>query len=76
MAEAITLEEVLKLVSFCKNHNNEWCVYDVNGVVQGDVKNTVWGDVVGTVQGDVKGNVIGEVKGRVWGHVGGSRKMP
>ena len=52
MTKQITLEEVLKLVSFVYK-DNCWHVDDVYGDVQGDVKGNVVGNVYGYVEGDI-----------------------
>ena len=71
MSEPITMEEVLKLVSFDKGLDGQWRVKDVCGGVEGDVWGNVGGDVVGYVVGDVN-NVGGDVCCAVYGDVGGS----
>ena len=60
MSEEITLEEVLRLVSF-ENFDGGWAVKDVRG----DVGGSVLGDVVGCVVGSVRGGVVGGVLGGV-----------
>ncbi len=76
MSEPITMEEVLKLVSFDKGLNGQWRVKEVLGDVD-TVVGDVWSvggnvrrDVKGTVGGNVNGNVRGNVLGDVWGNVG------
>lgn len=68
MTEQITLEQVLKLVSFIKRPNGNWKVltvyYDVLGKVYGDVQD-VSGNVLGDVHGDVRGHVWGDVCGKI-----------
>ena len=56
----ITLEEALKLVSFCYEGFMGWQVRDV--------KCDVWGDV----HGNVRGGVHGDVRGDIWGVVRGT----
>ena len=46
MSEEITLDEVLRLVSF-ENFDGGWAVKDVRGDVRGDVLGDVLGGVVG-----------------------------
>jgi hypothetical protein len=76
VSDEITLEEVLKLVSFIKDDfTGKWHVDDVEGrvvgYVGGDIGGTVWGsiwrDVVGSVSGDVMGDIGGKVGGQVFG---------
>ena len=75
MTEKITLEQVLKLVSFMKNLNGDWKVLSVyhcvHGDVYGDVRGNVYGSV-GDVVGNVRGNVFGIVSADVCGDVHGS----
>ena len=65
----ITMDEVLKLVSFRKAEDC-WVIEDVFGTVTGSVKSDVLGNVcgsiVGSVYGDVECDVQGEVVGDVW----------
>ena len=49
MSEQITLEEALKLVSFTKDENGKWQVFNVKTSVYGDVRGTVWGTVRGEI---------------------------
>ena len=53
MPEKITLEQVLKLVSFMQVHKGGWMVMAVHG----------------NVHGDVHGTVKGTINGRRWGFV-------
>lgn len=75
MTEKITLEQVLKLVSFMEAPEGDWKVLtvrgNVHGDVHGDVGGEVWGGVHGDVYGDVRGTVCGEVRGGVNGDVCG-----
>ena len=66
MTKQITLEEALKLVSFCHSNHCGWQVHYVNGDVEGDVVGNVCGDVDGNILGDVNGIVFGEINGREW----------
>jgi len=65
MPDEITLEEVLKLVSFIKDDlTDQWFVADVEGDVIGYVGGDVGGQVYGTVKygGDVVGSVIQRIR--------------
>lgn len=54
MADQITLEEALRIVSFRKTADGTWVVRDV------------FGGVWGSVYGDVGGTVGGTINGREW----------
>lgn len=74
MSDEITLEEVLKLVSFIKDDfTGKWYVDDVEGrvigYVGGDIGGTVWGSIWGEVVGSVSGDVMGDIGGKVGGQV-------
>ena len=72
MPDEITLEEVLKLVSFIKDDlTDKWFVHDVEGEVIGYVGGNVGGTVWGTIYGDVVGSVSRDVMGDIGGKVGG-----
>jgi len=60
MAEQITLEEALELVTFRRNCDGDWFVRHVHGDVDGNVEGNV--SVVG-------GNVWNYVGGSVWGTI-------
>lgn len=80
MPDEITLEEVLKLVSFIKDDlTDKWFVHDVEGEVIGYVGGNVGGTVWGTIYGDVVGSVSRDVMGDIGGKVGGqvfNRPLP
>lgn len=80
MPDEITLEEVLKLVSFIKDDfTDKWFVHDVEGgvigYVGGDVGGTVWGTIYGDVVGSVSRDVMGDIGGKVGGQVF-NRRLP
>ena len=60
MTEQITLEEVLKLVSFKYDDTRGWQILDVKCDVTGDVCADVWGEVSGEVFED--GGVEAEIR--------------
>ena len=66
-SEEITLDEVLKLVSFRKTEGGRWRVEDIDGNVGGHV----WGNVHRSVHGNIRGNVFGDIKGDVIGSIRG-----
>ena len=59
MTKQITLEEVLKLVSFKYDDARGWQILDVKCDVTGDVCADVWGEVSGEVfeDGGVEANI-------------------
>jgi outer membrane lipoprotein SlyB len=69
--EDLTVEEVLKLVTFKRDEDGTLYVVGVWGSVWGSVKGNVCGNVCGVVGGDIGGNVGGHVFGNVCGSVGG-----
>jgi len=71
MTKQITLEESLKLVSFCDTGDREWVVLSVNGDVKGYVDGSIGGNVYGKVGGDVDGGIGGNVEGGIGGNVYG-----
>jgi len=74
MTKQITLEEALKLVSFCHSSDIGWQVLTVRGDVNGSVCGDVKIDVNGAVNGDVNDGVGGDVNGGVGGYVRGTIK--
>ena len=70
-SEEITMDEVLKLVSFRKTEGGRWQVEDIHGNVGGhvwgNVHRSVHGRINGCVFGDIKGDVIGSIRGKVAG---------
>ena len=71
MSKQITLDEVLKLVSFEKI-GSKWYLHDVVGDVGGCIGGSVYGDVTGNIVGDSAGDVVGNVDGNVVGYVHGN----
>jgi len=47
MAEQITLEEALEIVTFHQNFDGTWVVQDVKSDVLGNVEGGVWGTING-----------------------------
>jgi hypothetical protein len=61
-----TMEEVLNLVDFQRNHRGKLYVLDVKVSIAGSVWGHVAGDVNGSVCGRVEGTVEGTIEGRKW----------
>ena len=66
MAEQITLEEALELVTFKRNADGDWLVNHVKSSVYGNVEGTVFGDIKKSVCGNICGNLGGTINGRNW----------
>jgi len=65
-----TMQEVLELVEFDRDDNDDLFVTNVKGSVKGYVRGYVWGvdgHVFGRVDGDVFGDVVGNVEGTISG---------
>jgi len=62
IAKDITLEEVLKIVTFDRANDGTLRVVDINGSLQGDVLGSVYGRVKGSVWGKIEGNYWGETE--------------
>jgi hypothetical protein len=77
MTKQITLEEVLKLVSFEHRGALGWGVCSVfgniYGAVNGAVNGDIYGDVKGDIYGDIGGGVIGTITGNDWGTISGRK---
>jgi hypothetical protein len=69
--DQITLEEVLKLVSFTRSPDGDLLVLDVIADVRGEVQGKVFGDVYDGVGGDITADVWGNVEGDIRGYVRG-----
>lgn len=69
--EDITLEEVLKMVTFERTHSSgKFVVQDVNCSIWGNVSGSIGGNVSSYIKGNVS-SIFGNVRGNVGGNVGG-----
>ena len=72
MTKQITLEEVLRLVSFKYDDRHGWQILDIKRDVTGDVCANVHGGIYGDVEGDIEGVIGGHVDGSIVGNVVGN----
>jgi hypothetical protein len=69
MTKQITLEEVLKLVSFEHGDALGWRVRSVFGHIYGNVNGDIYGAVSGDINGDIYGAVGGDVYETIYGKI-------